>query len=83
MYLFLVDKWGDDYSDLAAAMYAVRARSSADCVNVLYDMFASGTLEERRHERVLIQKQVEESKKDRLYHRYSTSKVFDFMIYSG
>jgi len=81
MYLFLVDKWGEDFSDLAAAMYAVRARSAADCVEVLCDDFLSGTPEERRDQRELIQQQLAGSRKARLYYRYSTSTIFDMMEY--
>ena len=81
MYLFLVDKWGEDYSEFAAAMYAVRARSAADCVEVLCDRFASGTTETSRDERELIRQEVAISKKARLYHRYSSSRIFDEMMY--
>ena len=84
MYLFVVQKWQEDYADVVAAMYAVRARSSADCADVLCDRFyVTGKTQESRDERELIKKQVAVSKKARLFYRYSTSQVFDHMIYGG
>ena len=84
MYLFVVHKWQKGYGDVVAAMFTVRARSSADCVDVLCDRFyVTGKCQESRDERELIKKQVAVSKKARLFYRYSTSQVFDHMIYGG
>ena len=81
MYMYVVEKWEEDYGAVVAAMYAVRARSSADCVDVLCDRFVKGTTQEIRDERELVEKQVAVSKRARLYYRYSTSQIFDFMIH--
>jgi len=84
MYMYTVEKWGNDYGTVVAAMYAVRARSSADCVDVLCDWFnITGKTQKSRDEREMVTKQVAVSRRARLYYRYSTSQVFDFMIYGG
>jgi len=84
MYLFVVEQWEQADRDVVMAMYAVRARSVADCVDVLFEQYARGnSQEELRAVRTWIRAKVEVSTKMRLCHRYSKSKVVGNMIYAG